>query len=133
MTVYPTGVVLGLALLLIVGELLRRHHLREKYAALWIVVALASVVLALFPSLLVGIADLLGFEVPANLLFLVGMIVLTAIAMQLSQEMGKVESEGQRLAEEVALLRLRLDAFEARQANNPDISGPTGSTPPERS
>jgi hypothetical protein len=61
------------------------------------------------------------------------MIVLTAIAMQLSQEMGKVESEGQRLAEEVALLRLRLDAFEARQANNPDISGPTGSTPPERS
>lgn len=111
--VYPTGVALGLALLFVVVELLRRRHLREKYAALWIVVGLGGVTLAVFPKLLVATADLLGFEVPANLLFLLAVVVLTAITMQLSQELGELEAEGQRLAEEAAIQTMRLDALEA--------------------
>ena len=53
-------VVFAVVALLIMGfiiGLLRSRRLREKYAALWIVVGLVSVVLALFPAVLGWFAD----------------------------------------------------------------------------
>jgi len=45
-------VVLAVALLVLVFELLRRRRLREKYAAIWVAVAVGTLMLAIFPSLL---------------------------------------------------------------------------------
>jgi hypothetical protein len=101
--------VFGAVVLVVTVELLRRRQLREKYAALWILVSLTTVVVSVFPPLLVAVSDLLGFVVPANFIFLVGGIVLTFISMQLSLETGRLEDESQRLAEEVALLRFEVD------------------------
>ena len=112
--IYPAALVIGLLLLGVTGELLRRRQLREKYAALWLVVGLGSLVLAVFPGLLTAVSRPLGFAVPANLLFLLAVAVLTAICMHLSLETGRLESETQRLAEEVALLRLDLSRLRDR-------------------
>lgn len=125
---YPAALLLGVVLLGIVVELLRRRQLREKYAALWLGVGIASLVLAVFPQALIWTAPRLGFEVPANFLFLVASIVIAAISMQLSLESGHLEDETQRLAEEVALLRLevqRLSASDGRRSDAP----PAGSVP----
>lgn len=99
----------GLAVLLLTLELLRRRQLREKYAAIWLFVGLSVLVLSLFPSLLLRASSLLGFAVPANLIFLVAVAVLLFVSMQLSLEVGHLEDESQRLAEELALLRHDLD------------------------
>jgi hypothetical protein len=104
----PAAFVFGAFILLMTIELLRRRSLREKYAALWLAISVAVVVFAIFPGALVGTARLLGFAVPANLLFFGGGVVLTVISMQLSLETGRLEDESQRLAEEVALLRLEV-------------------------
>jgi hypothetical protein len=112
----PTAIVFGAFILLVTIELLRRRSLREKYAAVWLGVSLVVVVFAIYPGALVGIARLLGFAVPANLLFFAGGVVLTVISMQLSLETGRLEDESQRLAEEVALLRLDLRRLAARVA-----------------
>ncbi len=101
--------VLALALLLLVFELLRRRRLREKYAAIWVAVAAATMVLAVFPSLLYRGATLLGVQAPSNLLFLVSLIVLLAISLQLSGEVGQLEEQTRTLAEEVGALRLDLE------------------------
>jgi hypothetical protein len=106
---YLAALVLGAVLLGVLFELLRRRRLREKYAALWIVVGLLTLVLAVVPGLLTTVAQALGFALPANLLFLLGGVLLTTISLQLSGEVGRLEDESQRLAEEVALLRLDLD------------------------
>ncbi|HET9654758.1 MAG TPA: DUF2304 domain-containing protein [Kineosporiaceae bacterium] len=127
--IYPAALVLGLILLGIVVELLRRRQLREKYAALWLAVGIASLVLAIFPGLLVWTAHRLGFEVPANFLFLVAAVVMAAISMQLSLESGHLEDETQRLAEEVALLRLevqRLSARDVAPSDAPPVTPATG-------
>lgn len=58
--VYPAALVLGVLLLGVVVKLLRRRQLREKYAALRIVVGLGSVVLAVFPAGLATVAVLLA-------------------------------------------------------------------------
>ncbi len=109
MSLTVTGLLAGILVLLLTFELLRRRALREKYAALWLLVAFVAVVFALFPASLDRLASLLGFQVPANLLFALAALVLLAVSMQLSLELGRVEDQSQRLAEEVALLRLDLE------------------------
>ena len=114
MTLAVTGVLAGLLVLLLTFELVRRRALREKYAALWLVVSVVALVFAVFPTTLDHLATLLGFQVPANLLFAMAALVLLAVSMQLSLELGRVEDRSQRLAEEVALLRLDLEELRDR-------------------
>ena len=89
---------------------MRRHRLREKYAVFWGLIALATLVVAIFPELLFRAANLIGVAVPSNLLFFVASMVLLLVSVQHSHELGRLEDHGRTLAEEVALLRLELDA-----------------------
>ena len=99
---------LGLAaaglLLVFVLELLRRGILRERFAALWLIVCAGLAVVAVFPSILRGAAELLGFEVPSNLLFFAAIVFLLLICVQLSFEISRLEARTRRLAEDLALL-----------------------------
>lgn len=100
------GLVGSLAILVMLFELLRRKHLREKYAVLWIVISFVTLLTALFPQVLFGLADLIGVQVPANLLFFIASLLLFAISVHHSHELGRLEDRTRTLAEEVALLRL---------------------------
>lgn len=91
-------------------HLLRRRRLREKYAFLWLAVAAGVVVIGFFPGLLSLGADALGVQTPSNLLFFVASLVLLVVSVQLSTEVSRLEDETRCLAEEVALIRMTLEA-----------------------
>jgi hypothetical protein len=107
--------ILGSAVVIIsLFELLRRQRLREKYAVLWFLVAVGVLATAIFPGLLTGLANLVGVEVPVNLLFFLASLVLLVLTLQHSYELGRLEEKTRVLAEEIGLLRLELDRREAR-------------------
>ena len=106
------SIIAALAALGLVFELLRRRRLREKYAAIWVVIAVGTVVVAVFPQILQRVADLVGIRTPSNLLFFGSLIVLFAVSLQLSREVGLLEEQSRRLAEEVGTLTMRVDALE---------------------
>ena len=112
-----SATVLGLAAAIIVVitlfEMLRRHRLREKYALIWFVLAMGSLTVAAFPALLYGLADLLNVQVPSNLVFFIASLLLLAMSLQHSFEIGKLEDRTRTLAEEVALLRLSIESNES--------------------
>jgi hypothetical protein len=103
-----TGAALVVALVI---ELLRRRHLRGKYAVLWLALALVCLVFALFPGLLGALSEVVGVETPANLLFFLAILTMLAVIMQLSYESGATEEETRTLAEEVAFLRLEVESL----------------------
>jgi hypothetical protein len=103
------GIVGSVTTLVLLFELLRRKHLREKYAILWIFVALFTLVVAVFPQTLYWLSGLIGVAVPANLLFFLASMLLLGISVHHSFELGRLEERTRTLAEEVALLRLALD------------------------
>jgi hypothetical protein len=119
------GVFGSLVVLFSLFEMLRRHRLREKYAVLWFFVAMGVLALAIFPGLLFGVADLVGVQVPANLLFFGASLVLLVMALQHSYELGRLEEKTRTLAEEVALLRLELGRLDqapgSRDGSNDDV------------
>ncbi len=106
--------ILALVIVVLVVEMLRRKKLREKYAALWLVVGLATLVLAAFPQLLAQTAQLLGVQVPSNLLFSMTILLALGVCLHLSWEISVVEDETRTLAEEAAILRTHIERLEAR-------------------
>lgn len=115
------GLVGSLGTLIFLFEMLRRRHLREKYAVLWGTVAVVSLLVAIFPGILTGVANVVGVEVPANLLFFLASLLLLLTSIQHSVELGRLEERTRTLAEETALLRLQLDSRDA----GPGDAGPT--------
>ena len=121
---YILGLVGAAFSLVLIFELLRRRHLREKYAALWIVVAVSVAVGALFPAVLETASELAGVQIPSNLVFFLGGLVLLLAHVQLSYETGRLEDRTRVLAEQVALLRLELEDARAPRAERDAEGGP---------
>lgn len=130
MSGYVVAVVGAVLLLGFMFELLRRRRLREKYAALWIGMSVVIIAGVALPGLLESTASALGVTVPVNLVFFVGLLVLLLVCVQLSAEVSSLEQESQTLAEELALLRHRLEKLEAdrpaEQGGAPETPGPGG-------
>lgn len=110
------GIALAVLILVIVLWMLLTRRLREKYAVLWLVIAVSVLIVGLFPGLLGGLTALLGVQLPSNLLFATAILLLLGVALHLSWELSQVEEETRRLAEEAAILRTQLDSVEDRLA-----------------
>ena len=116
------GFIVVLAMLLFVFEMLRRQKLREKYAVLWIIIGIGTLLLSAFPAVLERLSGLLGIQVPANLLFIMTLVLLVGVCLHLSREQSQAEDEVRILGEEVALLKTDLSALRS-QLNAPPAAG----------
>lgn len=112
MTAYPFALAISAVVLLLLLWLLRSRRLKEKYAGLWIVLALAVIVVGVFPGLAAWLARHAGVQTPINLVFLLGFVVVLAVCIQLSAELSRGEETSRTLAEEIALLTLRVEEIE---------------------
>lgn len=108
------GSIVVLAILFFVFEMLRRQKLREKYAILWIVVGIGTLLLSAFPSVLEKASGLLGIQVPANLLFIMTLVLLVGVCLHLSREQSQAEDEVRILCEEVAILKAEFNVLQHR-------------------
>ncbi len=92
--------------------MLRRQVLREKYAFVWLTIAIIVVLGALNPNLLNKLSSLLGFQVFSNFILLTFGLVNLLIIMQLSISISRSENQIQSLAEELALLKSSINQSE---------------------
>jgi hypothetical protein len=103
------GAISAILIFVFIIVLLRRGLLKEKYAVLWLLFAGVTVVMALVPGALEWVSDLLGVEIPSNLIFFATITLLILVSIQMNYELSRHEARLRRLAEEVALLRQRLE------------------------
>lgn len=123
MSGYPFALALCALTFAFLVWLLRSRRLREKYAAIWLVVLAVVIVLGAFPGVLFGLARFVGVETPTNLLFASSLVVLLFVCIQLSIEISQLEEETRTIAEELALLGRRVDAVEGEGPSpRPDVS-----------
>src|SRR4029079_10384088 len=100
-------------LLLIVLELIRGRRLKERYALLWLVTGLVLLVLSVWRGGLNTIAGWLGVSGdPPAILFAAAIMFVIAVLLHYSTVLSKLTDDNVLLAQEVALLRTRLDALD---------------------
>ena len=99
--------------------LVRRRHLKAKYSLLWLSLGAVMVIIAAVPGLLDWTADRLGIWYQPTLLILLGLALLLLIAVHFSYELTRSENRTRELAEQLALLRLRVTELQ-RSIDTPE-------------
>jgi len=95
----------AILLLLVVFELIRRRSLRERYALLWLLTGLVTLVLALWRSGLNTIAGWVGVETyPPSVLFAVASLFVLLVLLHYSTVISKLSDQNVILAQRLALL-----------------------------
>lgn len=117
-TAYILGVVGALLTLGLVIEMLRRKRLRERHAIWWLLAGTLALIVGVFPGILEWVAAVAGVGAPVNLVFFVSIAVLFLVCIQASSELTTLEDKTRVLAEELVLLRLRVDEIERRSTND---------------
>ncbi len=101
----------SLLLVVVVLELVRRGHLKERYALLWLAVSVFGFVMGLFPSLIVRISLWWGFQY-LTVVYVFSFAFLLAIVLVFTVVISRLSERSRKLAQEVTLLEQRLRQLE---------------------
>lgn len=103
MTPQVLAIAMAIVLLVVVILLLRSYVLPEKYAVIWLLAAVAAIVLSAWPGLLDTIAHFFGIASAINLLFVGAFFVVFLLLMQVSLELAKTRDELRKAVQKLAL------------------------------
>jgi len=102
------------ALFVFVLELVRRRRLKEKYSLLWLFTALCLLLLAVSKGLMDRLSAMMGIYYSPSAFFLLAFIFMMLIALQFSVVISRLSERNKVLAQEMALLKLKVEEMEKR-------------------
>ncbi len=104
--------VIAVALVICVAifELVRRKHLMERYALLWLAAGAVVLVLGVWKGLLTSLAHWAGIYYAPSALFVVAFLFVLALLLNFSLAVSRLSDQSKMLAQRVALLQERLRA-----------------------
>jgi hypothetical protein len=119
-------------LILVVLELIRGRRLKERYALLWLATGVILLVLSAWRGGLNTIAGWLGVSgYPPAILFAAATLFVILVLLHYSTVLSRLTDETVVLAQELGLLRQRVDGLEGGQP--PTVGLTTNTSPPEGS
>jgi hypothetical protein len=101
---------IAIAFMAMILELIRRHHLQERYSVIWFVAGLGMLAGAAFPGLLEVVANAMGVRNTNVALFSLILLLLLGLALNFSVIVSRQAEQITRLAQERALESARKDA-----------------------
>ena len=93
-------------------ELIRRDRLKERYSLIWLAASMVLIVFSSWRGLLHFIALKLGIYYPPSFLFLLAIGFLIVLLLHFSTIISSQSDQNKRLAQEIGILRSRLDRLE---------------------
>ena len=117
---YIFAIVASSVALVVIIDMLRRQKFRERHAFWWLIAAILSVLVTIFPVTLEWAADAVGVEVPSNLAFFVSIVILFFVTVQHGSELTVLEEKTRQLAEHTALMELKIQRLESEPRRSHD-------------
>ncbi len=127
MTVVLVSAVIGIALAGAILYLVRRDHLHGSYALWWLLVAMATLVVGVFPHLIDRLGEIIGIAYPPILAIILGMGLILIRMLLMDVDRSRQERTLRRLTQRLAILDQELSEARARLAANAD---PAPAEPP---
>jgi hypothetical protein len=109
LTISIAGAIASVLLVLVVLELIRKRHLKERYALLWLATGVVLLVLSTWREGLNTIAGWLGVTgYPPAVLFAVATLFVLLVLLDYSTVISKLADQNTILAQRLALLEEKL-------------------------
>ena len=100
---------LAVIVCVLIFELVRRKHLMERYAILWLVAGATVLVLGLWQGLLTTLSHAVGIYYPPSALFAVAFLFVLVMLVHFSMTVSRLSDQNKVLAQRLALLQRRLE------------------------
>lgn len=91
-----------------------KNRLNIKYSVVWLLWALLTLIMSIFPDTFYGVADLLGIELPVNAVFLVMTSLLYGLTFFLYLTISKHNEEIIQLTYEIADLKKKVEELKKK-------------------
>ncbi len=111
-TVQIIAVTVNITILVVVIELIRRSHLKERYSLIWLAASIVLIVFSSSRDLLATISKMAGIYYPPSFLFLLSTAFLLVLLLHFSTVISMLNEKNTRLAQELGLLKTRLKNLE---------------------
>ena len=108
----------SLGLTLVVLELIRRRTLKDELWLPWLVVTVTPLVMSFWIRPWAALAHWLGIVYEPALLFVLGILLCFALILYLTVVVSSLMRQNLRLAQDVALLRHRLEMLAAARSQS---------------
>jgi hypothetical protein len=112
-------ILLAVVVSALIFELVRRRHLMERYAILWLLAGVTVLVLALWKGLLTRFSHTVGIYYPPSALFAVAFVFVLVMLVHFSATISRLTDQNKVLAQRVALLEHEAHAAERSEGSTP--------------
>jgi hypothetical protein len=102
------------ALIVIILSVIRKS-LNIKYSIVWLLWALFSLLMAIFPESFYKLSDFLGIQLPVNTVFLIMTALLYALTFYVYIMISKHNEEIIKLTYEISVLKKELDELKHKK------------------
>ncbi|WP_338499725.1 DUF2304 domain-containing protein [Delftia tsuruhatensis] len=117
-----TTTFMGIGLAALILYLIRRDHLYLMHGLFWVVIAVAAVVLGVWPGLVDRIAAVLGISYPPAILLLLACVVLFLKALHADMMNTRIERDVRRLNQRLAMLEADTETLRSTASSNASSS-----------
>ena len=110
------AIAVSLVLFLLIMYLIRSQRIKEEYSLLWIFFSLVFILFSFWRDGLTYISEFLGVAYPPAALFMILLMAVFLILIEFSIIISKLSDKNKNLAQEIGLLKHRLENVEKRKA-----------------
>ena len=82
---------------------IRKSKLQIDYSIFWLVFSMILIVIAVFPQIVIKLAQIIGFQSPANMVFLLVIFALMFRSFQSTLEISQLQYKIEELTQKIAL------------------------------
>ena len=105
----------SVSVLLVIVWTVAKRKLNIKYSIVWILWALLSIMMAIFPEIFFTLSDILSIQIPVNTVFLIMIALLYALVFYVYIMITKHNEEIVKLTYEIASLKKQLEEYKKNE------------------
>ena len=93
----------------------KRKNMRIGYLIFWSITGIILIISLLIPNLVENISNLLGFEMPINMIFSAAIFVILYLIFNLTILISKEQNKSVLLIQEISMLKKRVEELEKKE------------------
>lgn len=105
-------IIIVLIYLFCITKAVKRKNMRIGYLIFWSIIGVMLIIALLIPNLVENISNLLGFEMPINMIFSAAIFVILYLIFNLTILISKLQNRNVVLIQEVSMLKKRVEELE---------------------